>query len=185
MSAIAYVAYGGLMLVAITAAISDVRTGLVYNKLTYSGILFGLLFWTVCGLMGYRYGIGHSLVGMLAAFLPYALMFSLGGLGGGDVKLMSALGAIAGSWEFVLACTVYALLVSIVMSIAVMLRKGIVKVTLMKLFTTLMLAQSGGKADGGEPLARLPFALAVAVGAGMAGLEFVVGWESPWAWLGP
>ena len=85
-----WAAVGG---VAALAAVTDVRTGRVPNLLTLGAAAAALVFHGVsaggAGLMTSALGV---LVG-LALFLPF---FVLGGMGGGDVKLLAALGAWLG-----------------------------------------------------------------------------------------
>jgi prepilin peptidase CpaA len=78
----------------------------VPNWMTYPLVLSGLVFgaWT-----GGWEGLGHSLVGMgvgLACLLP---LYSVGGMGAGDVKLMAGMGAWVGA-----TTTWYAFCVSVV-----------------------------------------------------------------------
>ncbi|WP_432797003.1 prepilin peptidase [Poriferisphaera sp. WC338] len=185
MNLIPIIAYALVVAVAIAAAVMDLRTGLVYNKLTYTTIILALIFWAIAAHFGSPIGLPQAIIGLLAALIPYALMFALGGLGGGDVKLMAALGALSASWEFVLATSIYAMIVSLIMAFIVMAKKKIIKQTFNRIFTALLFAQAGCAPAKMQPLARLPFALAVAVAATIAGLEYIIGWQSPWSWLGP
>lgn len=75
------------------AAVWDLRTGRIPNLLTYSAAVAGLAFafWPHTEL-----GIGSRLVGVVAAGFPALLLFRIGSLGGGDVKLVAALGAWLG-----------------------------------------------------------------------------------------
>ena len=79
--------------IAIVACAFDVRTRRIPNALTFSAALAGLLFHvTVSGTAGAQLAAGGWVVGLLL-LLPY---FVLGGMGGGDVKLVAALGAWLG-----------------------------------------------------------------------------------------
>ncbi len=75
------------------ASAADLRGGTVPNWLTYSGVFCGLMwYWATDGLRG----AGFSLVGAAAGFASLLVFFLLGGMGGGDVKLMAAFGALVG-----------------------------------------------------------------------------------------
>lgn len=84
----------------ILAAVADWRTGKIPNRLTYPGILLGLAFWAAAGmaasgLSGEGQGLIQAGVGMAAGYVPFMIIFAMGGLGGGDVKLMAMVGALS------------------------------------------------------------------------------------------
>lgn len=84
----------GALVVATVAAVKDVRARRIPNWLTYSGIAVALAVRPV--LAGWP-GLMDGLLGMLAAGGVFYLVFLMGGMGGGDVKLMAAVGAWAGT----------------------------------------------------------------------------------------
>ena len=74
----------------------DVRTRRIPNALTISAAGAGLLYHAATsGVAGVQLAAAGWLLGLLL-LLPY---FALGGMGGGDVKLVAALGAWLGPWE--------------------------------------------------------------------------------------
>ena len=79
--------------IATVGAVKDVRGRRIPNWLTYSGLLTALLVRIVVG--GWA-GLRGGLAGMLLAGGIFFLFFLLGGMGGGDVKLMAAVGAWVG-----------------------------------------------------------------------------------------
>jgi prepilin peptidase CpaA len=82
--------------VSAAAALLDYRTGRIPNWLTLPAICLGP---TLSGLLGGRSDFVASLVGLvLAAAVPWLLYRSTQGraIGGGDVKLFAALGALLG-----------------------------------------------------------------------------------------
>ncbi|HHV44659.1 MAG TPA: prepilin peptidase [Firmicutes bacterium] len=79
---------------------TDYRYNRIYNWVTLPLIGFGLL---VNGIYGRWPGFLSSLYGCIAASLPLYLAFLMGGMGGGDVKLMGAVGALKGVEFAVLA----------------------------------------------------------------------------------
>jgi len=89
-----------LAIVAITAAVYDVRFRRIPNWLTLCGVLAGIglnSFLNVRGLAWYS-GLNWrtSLLGLGLAFAVYFPLYLLRGMGAGDVKLMAAIGAIVG-----------------------------------------------------------------------------------------
>jgi len=82
-----------LVAVVITAAVTDLKSGRIYNRLVYPAVVVGLLLALVGG--GWTGLKDHALaaaIGFGVLFLCYAV----GGMGGGDVKLMAAVGALGG-----------------------------------------------------------------------------------------
>ena len=86
-------AYGLLAALAIAlliAAISDLRTRLIHNWLTFGIALTAPAFWWASGLSLWPGVAGQIGLG-LAAFAVLAGLFAAGAMGGGDVKLLTAL----------------------------------------------------------------------------------------------
>jgi prepilin peptidase CpaA len=75
---------------ALTAGITDLRSRKIPNWLTYPAIPIAiLLHWIIAGRHAALLSLGGAAIG-LGVFLPFVLF---GGLGGGDWKLIGALGA--------------------------------------------------------------------------------------------
>ena len=94
-----YLLVGALAVAAVGAA-WDVRGGRIPNLLTYSGLLSALIVRSL--LVGWP-GLKSGLIGLVAAGGVFYILFLVGGMGGGDVKLMAAVGAWAGTNEIVVA----------------------------------------------------------------------------------
>lgn len=94
----------------------DWRFHRIPNKFTVPMFGLGLLFWMVYGsycngIAGLFQGLGFSLGGFATGFGILFLVWILGGGGGGDVKLMGALGAWLGAkatFEVLLIGTLFA-----------------------------------------------------------------------------
>ncbi len=101
----------------LAAAFIDIDHGIIPDRLTYPGIIIGLIlsFWTL--------GFLPALYGTLAfGGLMFAVAFiSNGGMGGGDVKLAAAIGAFTGitgsAVTLLLACFSGAIFGLIVMAV--------------------------------------------------------------------
>ena len=81
---------GLLACLLIAAAVTDLRSRIISNRLNLLIALLAPLYWLACGLpawpdMALQVALG---IGMFGAF---ALLFALGMMGGGDVKLLAAI----------------------------------------------------------------------------------------------
>lgn len=83
-----------LLVVAVVAAACDLRSGRISNWLTLPALLAGVAVhsWT-----GGLLGAGIAVLGALLTAAPAWVLFRRGGMGGGDVKLLGAIGAFAGA----------------------------------------------------------------------------------------
>jgi prepilin peptidase CpaA len=82
--------------ISLIACVTDLRTRRIPNVLTFGAAIAGLVAHTaLAGTTGALAAGGGWLTG-LVIFLPF---FALGGMGGGDVKLLAALGAWLGAYE--------------------------------------------------------------------------------------
>ncbi len=75
------------------AAATDVWKFKVYNLLTFPLLAFGLIYH---GIHGGMPGLAGSLLGALAGFGLMIMLYMMGGMGAGDVKFVTALGAWLG-----------------------------------------------------------------------------------------
>ena len=163
----------GAMLV--IAAITDVRSGKIHNWLTYPVIAIALIGHTLTGgPTGYGrwMGLSGSLCGLAVGFLPLLAAWLAGGIGGGDAKLMGAVGALGG-WRFAVAGMFYGFLVAAVMALIVMLRRKIMRRTLGRVlrFLALLLTPTKPADPATEDSPTVPFGLALCIGAAAALLE--------------
>ena len=154
------------LVVGLIGCITDVRTRRIPNVLTFGAAFAAVVFHsTYAGLSGLQTAVAGWLVGT-ALFLPF---FLLRGMGGGDVKLLAALGAWLGPGA-VLWLAVYSSLAGGVMAVAVALRSKYLGTALRNvraLLTSWLLAGPRAVAtltleQGEGP--RLAYALPVFVG---------------------
>jgi prepilin peptidase CpaA len=159
------VALGATVGVMGSALVSDIRYGLIPNKLTYPAVLVGV---------GLGFLTGGT-AGMWSAFAGFGLGFGLlflgmmfGGIGGGDVKLAGALGALVGLPVAALGL-LYMCLCSGAMAFAILIWKGKLFASLRRIgrfmFTSLLpfLETEELKEEDSDP-----FPLGVAIVAGFA-----------------
>lgn len=75
------------------AAVTDLRQGLIPNRLTLPVLLAGLIH---AFLIADAPGLGEALVAAILLALPYVILFLMASGGAGDAKLMAAIGAWLG-----------------------------------------------------------------------------------------
>lgn len=178
----AYWAYCVLAVALVAASYTDVRYGKIHNWITYPGIVLGLLGHTLLGgLRGHgalQLGLAGSAVGLAAGFGPLLLAWLAGGIGGGDAKLMGAVGALTG-WRFTLAAMLYGFAVAALMALMIMLARRITRRTLGRIWRFfLLIFTPGGPVDpAAKDSAKVPFGLALCIGSGLALLEVI--WRGP------
>lgn len=156
------------VLAIITAAcVTDLRSRRVPNTLTFAGTLAAFLFHLVTGgVGGFLASAGGCVVGLMI-FLP---LFALHGMGAGDVKLLATLGAWLGA-SAALWIALYAAVAGGILALIV----GVAHGYLRSAFSNLWVLMAFWRAAGLRPhpqvtLAasagpRLPYALAIAIGA--------------------
>ena len=94
MELVSVVQFAFVAVFTIAAMVTDLRSRRIPNWLTVSGLVVGIVFHTVAsGWHGTLFALGGFAVGFGVLFV----LWSIGGGGGGDVKLMGALGAWLGA----------------------------------------------------------------------------------------
>ena len=78
----------------VIATITDLRMFKIHNLLTLPLVASGLIYH---GVTGGPTGLGESVLGMLTGFGVFFLIYLIGGMGAGDVKLMAGIGAWVGA----------------------------------------------------------------------------------------
>lgn len=94
-----------IIILLVLAGWSDLKNRRIPNWLTIPSIVAGLLFaLAIDGTTGLKY----SAIGAAVGFFVFLLPFALGGMGGGDVKLLAAIGTLIGwpliVWAILLSC---------------------------------------------------------------------------------
>jgi prepilin peptidase CpaA len=82
-----------VLVAALIAAVTDVWKFKVYNLLTFPMLASGLLYHAIYGGLP---GLAGSIVGALVGFALMIMLYTMGGMGAGDVKFVTALGAWLG-----------------------------------------------------------------------------------------
>lgn len=139
------------------ATVTDVRTRRIPNAVSLGSVALAVAFHAFAG-----EGAGFALAGAGVGGLCLLAPFLLGGMGGGDVKLLASLGAWLGPAS-VVVCFAYAALAGAVLSLALVLVRRLPIDWRAPLDDLAWLAASGER-----PAARtrqvFPYSLAIATG---------------------
>ncbi len=143
---------------------TDLRFAKIYNKVTLPCIALGVALNTAHhGLPG----LTSSMGAMLIVLVPFLLFAPRGVIGGGDVKLMMALGALKG-FEFTIWAVLFGMVVGGALALAAAFRRGTVLLTLRNLVLSLSLRRIlGGRAEmvTSPRQLKVRYSLAIAAGA--------------------
>jgi len=168
-----WISVGVLVAVLVTAAVCDLARGKVFNWLTYPAIVVGLALGALQGAAAGETwdGLTDRVLGFGFGFGVLFVAYLIGGMGGGDVKLMGAVGALLG-WSSVtdygaLHAVFYSFMTAAAIGLIRMVWRGQTRTVLRKLLLAvriLPLPQARmDEAVGGDTF-RVPFGLAVCVG---------------------
>jgi len=145
-----------LFVVLIVSAVTDLRDRKVYDWLTLPGIAFGLT-------LGWANGeLGSCALGFAVAVGVFGFAVWIGGMGGGDLKLMAAIGAIQG-YPFVVHAIFWSSLAGAVLALGKLAWDGLLTKGLWRtaryLFT--LKPESG---DGELLKQKIPYGVAISAG---------------------
>src|SRR3954467_10040203 len=115
-----------MLLLSVAAAIFDIRSRTIPNWLVVAGLVSGFV---LNAMLAGLAGLGDSLLGFGLALLIYVPLFVLRAMGGGDVKLMAALGSLSGPHNW-LVLFVFASLAGGIFAIMVVLWRRAARNTL-------------------------------------------------------
>src|SRR5581483_6279919 len=128
----------------VAAVVEDLRSRRIPNWIPIAALLAGFISQTLAH--GWK-GLLSALLGAVTGFLVFLVFYVLGGMGGGDIKLMSGLGAVIGI-EHVLFAAFAAAVVGAVMAVAVIGGRAL----------------RSKRGDEGAEARSLPYAPAIAAG---------------------
>ena len=133
--------------IGLTASVEDLIRREIPNWIPATGVLGGLC--AAAGIGGWQ-GAASSLLGSAIGFAVFLVFYALGGMGGGDVKLMAGFGAVLGSGRMLAASVMIALVGGVFAAAAMAWHKA-----------------SKNK-NGTAERAYIPYAPAIAVGGWLA-----------------
>jgi Flp pilus assembly protein protease CpaA len=147
----------------LVCGLTDIRTGRIYNKATYPAILVGFVWAAFAG----QDALISSAEGFLAAAVLMVAPVMLGGMGGGDAKLLAAVGALKGL-SFVLDALFYSFLAGGAIALSMVIWQGrlwSVLRTLWRFCYSAVWLRNASAADWqGMPTYKVPFGAAICLG---------------------
>jgi prepilin peptidase CpaA len=160
---------GTLIVLLIVAAIIDLRTRRIPNRLVLAGAAFGLIYTTLVPPVMHG-TIVFPLAGLLTGFVLFLPLYLLRVMGAGDVKLLAMAGSFLGPLD-TLYCGLAAMIAGGALSILWALRNGTALRLLQNMASLLPLGlgafagvPSGMRMTPGASVGKLPYAVAVALG---------------------
>lgn len=150
------------------STVSDLRSRLIYDVVTFP--LFGLALASralLCGWAG-EWGLSSGLLGALLGFGAFLIPVWRGGMGMGDLKLATAVGAAVG-WERTPAVLLSIALVGGALALVTVVQRGVAAQTLRRT-AALLLPSAVGRRLQPEvaPPIYLPYGVAIALGTAAA-----------------
>ncbi len=175
----AFLQFLTLALMLAIAVGTDLQAQRIPNRLVGIGIALALVTHLIFLNSGYESAPGDNwwapIAGLLAGFALLMPLYLLRAMGAGDVKLMAMVGAFIGV-PAILAATLYTMVAGGLLAILFMMARGVAAQTINNL--RVMLTCWAFRAGTGQGLqldaplqstaARLPYALAIALGTGAA-----------------
>ncbi|CAM3908276.1 MULTISPECIES: A24 family peptidase [Paenibacillus] len=157
-------AYGICAMYLIAAFITDLRSMKIPNLLTVASMVLGL---TYHGVLSGGEGLLFSLQGLGTGFSILLVMYVIGAVGAGDVKLFGGIGAWTGLW-FTLQSIMYSVLFAGVIALAILLWRRETFLRLRKVIGSmmgvLMFKSLAPWRSSQEEQLRFPFMIAVLPG---------------------
>ncbi|MDO9574654.1 MAG: A24 family peptidase [Candidatus Contubernalis sp.] len=123
-----------LIILIVLSLYFDLTQKKIPNFLTFPAVIWGLFYNTI---MNPFQGFIFSFSGLLVGIAVFLIPFMLGGMGGGDVKLMGAIGALKGM-HFVLSAAVLTALFGGIIAIIILIVKGQLLSTLKRIIFPIL-----------------------------------------------
>ena len=139
---------GIAILVGLAATVDDLMRRRIANWIPVAGLAGGLG-WQI-GQHGWRGGL-EAIGGAVMGFAVFLIFYLLGGMGGGDVKLMAGFGALLG-WSGILWAALWTSVAGGILAVGTLAWKG-----------ALRRIRGGKEQDGGHK-ESIPYAPAITLG---------------------
>ena len=146
-----------LVIMLSVSVFTELKDHTIPNWITLPGMAFGLLI----GYFSIGQTLGSSLLGLSIGFGVLFVFYLMGGMGGGDVKLMGAVGALQG-YPQILPTLFYTSLIGAMMAIGVLIWKRKCRERLKRDLLMVFSKKEGSKHTEEE---FIPYGLAIALGS--------------------
>jgi prepilin peptidase CpaA len=154
-----------LFIALIITAYMDLAYRKISDRITLGGSVIGIF------LLTFTYGqtgLISSCLGWSLGFLPFYLLFRMGGLGLGDVKLMGMVGALGG-FGFVCQSFWYTGVVGFIMAFGVLIQKGQIRSGMKRVWllclTCVGLKNKNAELPNSLETLTIPYGLAIVLGS--------------------
>ena len=158
------IAATSLMLVVLAVAvITDLRVGKIYNWLTMPCAAVGV---ALGGIAGGLAGAADRLVGAAVVLGVVLVLSVLMRVGGGDAKLLMAVGALKG-FHFAIGAMLLTGVFGGVLAVVMMVRRRAVKDTARNMIVNILSNAGGVRTElaAGSPAGKIPYSIAIALGS--------------------
>lgn len=168
------------------SAWTDWKSRKVYNKVTYPAVVVGLVLHLIVGGLP---GLGDGALGLALAFVIGLAMLPFGWIGGGDIKLLMAVGAALGV-QALGEITFYSVWVGAVLGLAMAVANGYLVEMIRKMgryirgwFRVLVYKQVMLKEElPKDERNKVPYAIAILGGAILTYTDAAHQWPQFWDW---
>jgi len=145
------------------AVAADLRTGKIHNKLTVPCAGAGV---AMAAMAAGLAGAADHLLGAAVVLAAVLVLSALVGLGGGDAKLLMAVGALKG-FHFAIWAMLLTGVFGGVLAAVVMIRRRAMRATAMNMITNVLSNAGGVPTDlaAGSALGKIPYSIAIALGS--------------------
>lgn len=156
------VSLGVLVLVLTLSVYTELKERRIPNAVTLGGLLSGL----AVGFLPGGISLASSILGFGIGFGILFVFYVFGGMGGGDVKLMGAVGALLG-FPIIVSVIFYTAIIGGLMAVAVLLSRRDLLARCAASCRRWFTRQKDGEPAAADPVS-IPYGIAIAVGCLLA-----------------
>jgi len=155
---------GVLLIILIIALLTDLKSGKIYNWLTFPGIIIGII-WHTAAAATWEMGLFDSLAGLILGMGFFFSLWCMEKFAGGDVKLFGVIGAFTGL-RFTAWALGFTLAAGALVALILLVRRGKLLSTLNHLVIgTITKTIDTGKLSTATVDRRYPYSIAIILGA--------------------
>ncbi|MBB6453320.1 prepilin peptidase CpaA [Salirhabdus euzebyi] len=153
-----------ILIILVLCVATDIKYRKILNIVTIPALVLGLTFHVVIGGLD---GLFFSLKGLLVGFGVFFIPFAMGGIGAGDVKLMTAIGSIKGA-AFTFSTFLYAAAIGGLIALFIIMKRKHFFQFLNRFFLSFMFLKGNRGSiqfvDKSDLAPGFPYGVAIAAG---------------------